>query len=461
MIRLLIYCLFILLLGCSQPVVVGQVRPDQLSFPELQFVFPAVEKQQLANGMKLYLKEDHELPLVDMTLMIGGGSIEEPLEKTGLSELFAAVLETGGAGELSPQELEAELEALAVELSVTSSTYHYAINLSLHQQDLPRGLEILAGILRHPRFDSERLELARKQLLESIHRQNDEPGSLAQRLLREAVYPQHPFGSSPKVEVVEKFSRDDLLRVQQRCLQPDNIWIAASGAFEQSQLIALLEQNFADWRSTQRAKIPLPQLPQAPAGRVLVVKKEIPQTSIVLGHPGINKDNPDQFALRVANFILGGGGFNSRMMREIRSNRGLAYSVYSYFEVGRRLPEMFIASSETKCQSTVEVVTLMRQLMRQLRDEPVSAAELELAKQSLINSFVFAFSDTHSIVSRKVRLDFFDYPEDYLETYREKVAAITVADVQRVARQYLQPDKLQIVLVGDPAAFSTDRKSVV
>jgi zinc protease len=184
-----------------------------------------------------------------------------------------------------------------------------------------------------------------------------------------------------------------------------------------------------------------------------VVDKEIPQTSILLGHQGINKDNPDLYALQVANFILGGGGFNSRMMREVRSNRGLAYSVYSYFRVGQQLPGQFIAGSETKTASTAEVVALLRRLIQQLRDEPVSAAELELARQSLINSFVFAFTDTHSIVSRRVRLDFYRYPEDYLENYQRQIAAVTIADVQRVARQYLRPEDLQIVLVGASREF--------
>jgi zinc protease len=158
-------------------------------------------------------------------------------------------------------------------------------------------------------------------------------------------------------------------------------------------------------------------------------------------------------ALRVANYILGGGGFNSRLMREVRSTRGLAYSVYSYFQVGRHLPGMFIAGSETKSQSTVEVVVLMRQLMRQMMLEPVSEAELELAKKSLINSFVFAFDNNHSIVSRRMRLDYFAYPETYMATYRQKIAAVTVADIQRVANQYLHPDRLQVVLVGDSQQF--------
>ncbi len=457
MIRMGVFLLYFLLLtACVQPASQPQVRPDQLSFPELKLAFPEVEKQQLTNGMKLFIKEDHELPLVEMTLLIGGGSIFDPLNKTGLSQLFATGLETGGAGELSALEFEAELEAMAAQLSVSSSAYNYSIDLSLHQQDLKRGIEILADLLRRPKFDHGRLELARKQLLESIRRKNDDPGSVASRLLAEAVYQQHPFGRYPKTAEVNSLQRTDLVALQQRYLQPDNILIAVSGAVDKQQLLTLLDRNFADWQPVARESEALPPLPAAPGGQILLADKDVPQTSIMLGHLGINKDNPDLFALRVANYILGGGGFNSRMMREIRSNRGLAYSVYSYFQAGRRLPELFIASSETKSGSTAEVVELMQQQIQQIRDEPVSAAELELAKQSLINSFVFAFNDTHSIVSRKLRLDYFDYPDDYLETYRQKVAAVTIADVQRVARKYLLPDQLQIVLVGDSEVFAEE-----
>lgn len=454
--RVLMFLIFSLLAGCAAPTAAPQpqpLRPDQLEFPPLQFSFPVVEKEQLANGFKVYLKEDHELPLVELTLMVGGGSVQDPLDKNGLSALFSAVLETGGAGDASPAELEAELEAMAATLSVSSSAYSYQIDLSLHQRDLQRGIEILTDLLRRPRFDSDRLELARSQLLEAIRRKNDDPGAIAGRLLAEAIYAEHPFGNSPKRSDVAGFSRNDLLDLQQEYFRPDNFWLAVSGDFERAELLNLLELNFADWSAAGMAELSLPQLPQPPQGKVLIADKKIPQTSIVMGHPGINKDNPDVFALRVANYILGGGGFNSRMMREVRSNRGLAYSVYSYFQVGRRLPELFVASSETKTESTVEVVALMQQLMQQIIDEPVTETELTLAQQSLINSFVFAFTDSHSIVSRKVRLDFYGYPADYLEAYQQKVAVVTIADVQRVARTYLHPEQLQIVLVGDSEIF--------
>ncbi|MCK5825950.1 MAG: insulinase family protein [Desulfuromusa sp.] len=448
--RYFLYLLLIILLfGCSQTRLGQQERPDNLIFPALVFHFPEVTQQRLASGVKLYLKEDHELPLVNLTLLVEGGSIYDPLDKTGLSQFFAQSLSTGGTESLSPQQLETELEGMAAILTVSSSKYGYEIDLSLNRQDLKRGIEIFGELLRRPRFEAERVELVRAQLLENIHRRNDDPGSIAGRLLGEAIYPGHPFGAVPTAAMVNSFSRNDLLELHHRYFQPGHFWLAVSGDIQQSELVALLDQQFENWQTTESSPRELPPLPAAPAGKIILADKQIPQTTVLMGHPGISKDNPDVFALQVANYILGGGGFNSRMMREVRSDRGLAYSVYSYFQVGRRLPGLFIVSSETKCESTGEVVTLLKQLIRQIRDEPVSTAELDLAKASLINSFVFAFADSHSVVNRKVRLDYYDYPKDYLETYRQRIASVTIADVQRVAQQYLHPDNIQIVLVGD------------
>jgi len=449
----LLFIAVLLLSGCTQSFFSQQSRPDQLTFPPLDFHFPEVAQQQLNNGMKVYLKEDHELPLVEITVMVEGGSIYDPDEKAGLSQFFARSLSTGGTQQSSPDKLEAELEAMAAELSVSSSLYGYEIDMSLNREDLERGIEILAELLRQPRFDNKRMELVRTQMLEQIKRQNDDPGSIAGRLLKKEIYQDHPLGASPTQRGIESFKRADLLQLHQRYFQPQNVWLAVSGDVTKDELLDSLTSQFGDWTmgETLLRQFDLP--PTGSAGKVILVDKKIPQTTILLGQPGIEKDNPDMFAVQVANFILGGGGFNSRMMREIRSDRGLAYSVYSYFQIGRQLPGLFVAGSETKSGSTIEVVTLLKQLIEQIREEPVSEAELELAKKSLINSFIFAFENSHSIVSRKLRLDYYNYPPEYLETYRAELAAVTIDDVQRVARKYLHPDQLQIVLVGDSEQY--------
>jgi len=449
----LLFIAVLLLSGCTQSFFSQQSRPEQLTFPPLDFHFPEVAQQQLDNGMKVYLKEDHELPLVELTVMVEGGSIYDPADKAGLSQFFARSLSTGGTQQSSPEKLEAELEAMAAELSVSSSLYGYEIDMSLNREDLERGIEILAELLRQPRFDNKRMELVRTQMLEQIKRQNDDPGSIASRLLKKEIYQDHPLGAYPTQSGVESFKRDDLLQLHQRYFQPQNVWLAVSGDVSTNELLGSLKLQFGDWTmgETFLRQFALP--PTGSAGKVFLVDKKIPQTTILLGQPGIEKNNPDMFAVQVANYILGGGGFNSRMMREIRSDRGLAYSVYSYFQIGRQLPGLFVAGSETKCESTIEVVQLLKQLIEEICENPVSADELRLAKECLINSFIFAFEDSHSIVNRKLRFEYYNYPDEYLETYRQKLAAVTVADVQRVAREYLHPDQLQIVLVGDSEQY--------
>ncbi|BCR05602.1 peptidase M16 [Desulfuromonas versatilis] len=431
-------------------------RPDQLSFAPLEFHVPEVERIDLPSGIRLYLKEDHELPLVSISAMIGGGTIGDPADKTGATDLFASLLRTGGAGSMSPEELDARLEFLAAELSVAADTYAVSAGMSLRSADLREGVAILADVLRRPRFDEGRLELARKQAIEGIRRRDDDPGSVASRALMQALYGEHPLGRVATVESITAVARQDLVEHHRSYFHPSNLWLGITGDFDRGQLLELLQSAFGDWPRGQAPTVALPPLVEPAPPAVWVAEKSIPQTTIMFGEIGVDKDNPDLQAVRVMNYILGGGGFNSRLMSEVRSDRGLAYSVYSYYQVGRRLPGPFIAGCETKSESTLEVVKLMRRIMTELREQPVSEQELQLAKESLINSFVFAFEDSHDVITQKMRLDYYAYPEDYLQTYREKVAAVSVEDVLRVARRYLNPERQALVLVGDRAAFDGD-----
>lgn len=429
------------------------VRPDQLSFAPLVFHVPEVERLDLANGIRLYLKEDHELPLVQVTAMMGAGAIGDPADKTGLTSLFAAALRNGGAGSHTPDALDETLERLAANFSIAADTYATTLGLSLQAADLPAGMAILAEVLRRPSFEPSRLELARKQILEGIRRQDDDPGSVASRALMRALYGDHPLGRTPTAASVTALRRGDLLDFHRRYFHPNNLWLAVSGDFDRARLLELLDGLFGDWPRADFTPQALPPLTATPQPAVLVATKAIPQTTILMGDIGIDKSDPDLQAVRVMNYILGGGGFNSRLMREVRSNRGLAYSTYSYFQVGRRLPGPFIAGCETKSASTMEVVALMRGIMEQMRTAPVLPEELTLAKESLINSFVFAFTDSHDVVTQTMRLDYYGYPEGYLEGYRDRVAEVTVRDVLRAAREHLRPERQTVVLVGDDSAF--------
>ena len=446
--RVFILLLLVLLL----PACVGQrpqPRPDQITSPPLTFTVPEIEQRVLDNGMRLYLNPDHELPLVQISLLIGAGSIAEPAAKSGLAQLYAASLRSGGTGQLSPQAFDDKLEGLAANLAVSSGSYSVSSSLSLHRDDLESGLALLADLLRHPRFDERRMELARRQMLEGIRRQNDEPGAIAQRHLRRSLYGDHPLGRTPTLDTVEAISGKDLLGFHGRYVLPNNLWLAVSGDFDPAEMELLLDKLFGDWplQPFEPQEIPPLTAPLEPV--VLVLPKGVPQTTVLLGQRGITKDHPDLYALRVMNFILGGGGFNSRLMREVRSNRGLAYSVYSFFQAGRRLPGLFVAGCETRTETVDEVVILMRDEVRRISEELVSEEELKTARQSLINSFVFAFEDPHEVVSQAMRLDFYGYAEDYLQGYRDRLAAVTADEVLDAARQHLQWDEQTIVLVGE------------
>ncbi|MFN2257599.1 MAG: M16 family metallopeptidase, partial [Desulfuromonadaceae bacterium] len=184
-------------------------------------------------------------------------------------------------------------------------------------------------------------------------------------------------------------------------------------------------------------------------GPLIVAQRPLSQTTIRLVERGIKRDNPDVYAVEIMNYILGGGGFNSRLMREIRSNRGLAYSVFSHFSVGRRLQGAFFAGCETKAESVAEAVGLFASIMQEMREEGVTEEELQLAKQSQINSFVFRFENPHSLVTKIMEYDFYGYPEDYLTHYRKHISNVTAHDVQRVAQKYLHPEQQAVILVGD------------
>ncbi|WP_316346991.1 pitrilysin family protein [Desulfuromonas acetoxidans] len=444
------FLIWILLLVTAWPLTAlgAAGRPDDLELPELKFAIEYPEMFQLSNGIQVYYRQDAELPLVDVTVVVESGKITAPPQKAGLAELVADNLKKGGAGTWDAAAFDTALDALAASLKVTAGTYTTRSSLSLLKEDVRPGLALLAAMLRQPHFDAERFEISRNQMLEGIRRKADHGAALAQQILMSRLYAGHPLAESPTLHSVAAISREDLQANHQRYFGPSNTRIVFTGDVDKDTAKALLEEAFGDWHHDSVTPDVPPLQPQVQAG-VVLVDRPVPQTTILLGELAIEKNNPDLYAVQVMNYILGGGGFSSRLMREIRSNRGLAYSVYSYFSVGRRLPGVFISAAETKNASVGEVVGLMHKEMERIGREAISVAELEQAKQSLINSFVFAFDNRHALATRILDQELFGYPEDYLDRYRQRIAAVTIDDVQRVARGYLHPEQQVTVLIGD------------
>lgn len=426
--------------------------PRTMTFAPLEFQVPKTERVVLKNGMVVHMLPDRELPLVSLTAYVNVGSVYEPADKVGLAGLTGAVMRSGGTKDLPPQALDAELEFMASAVESSIGADAGIVSLSCLKRNLPRTLELFAQVLTAPAFSEDRVALAKKRTIEALRRQNDDSKEIADREFQKALYPNHPLGRVPTIEMVTAITRDDLVAFHRQYFHPNNVILAVSGDFDKKELISLLEKTFAGWK---RQEIAFPAVPE-PATEVkpvvLLARKDVPQSAIRMGHPGIDKSNPDLHAIRVMDYVLG-GGFTSRLMTEVRSNQGLAYNVHASFDIGRRFIGTFEAETETKSESTAKAIALMRDIIAGMTKEPVSDAELALAKDAIVNSFIFGFARADAVAAQRARLEFYGYPEGYLENYRNGIAKVTKDDVLRVARKYLKPHRMVIVVAGDDKTF--------
>lgn len=435
------------------------VDPRTLTFAPLTFSIPKSDRITLKNGMKVYLLEDHELPIVNMTALVAAGSIYDPPELTALAGLTGTLLRSGGTEKLTPDELDAELEFMASGIESSLGEDMGMVAMNTLAKNLDRTLELYADVLMKPGFEQSRIDLAKNNTIEAIRRQNDDPKGIAGREFKKAVYENHPLGRVATIESVNMITREAMIALHKRYFTPQRMILAVSGDFERKELLAKLEKLFGDWQPEQ-AQLPAVAEPALTGGRqVLLAKKQVSQSVIRVGHLGLEKNNPDQYAVRVMDYILG-GGFTSRLMQQIRSDRGLAYHAGSRYDIGRRFPGIFQVQTETKAGSTVEVIKLINEIISGMTKEQVSEEELAQAKESIINSFIFGFARADYIVTQQARLDYYEFPSGYLENFRDNIAKVTREDVLSAARKYLHPEAMIVMVVGDESKFDQPLSSV-
>ncbi len=444
----------ILILFISLVRIVEAKDPRDMEFPPVTFKPPQAERVVLNNGMVLYLLEDHELPIVKIIAMIRTGSIYEPNNKIGLAGITGAVMRTGGTRSMTGNEIDEELEFLAANISTGIGKDAGSAFLDFLKKDLDRGLFIFSEILMYPAFEQERLDLAKKQAIEAIRRRNDHPASIASREFLKQLYgADHPYARESTIETIENITREDLIEFHKKYYHPNNIIMGIAGDFNKEDMVEKINMAFKDWERGEIQLPPVPPVKEEFRGSVNYIQKDLPQTNIRIGHLGIRQDNPDFFALSIMNDILGGGGFTTRLFKDVRSKQGLAYSVGSVFSPGKLDLGIFVAFCETKGETTVKAIRAIVENIRRLTTEMVSEEELKIAKDSFLNSFVFSFSNAHQIVSRQVSLEYYNMPKDYLERFRDNVAKVTREDILRVARKYLHPDEMIILVVGKEESF--------
>ena len=430
------------------------VHPKDLQFAEQEFAFPHSERVVLSNGMVLHLIQDRTLPIVDATAVFNGGSVFDPAGKEGLASMACGMVRGGGTATLSPEDLDSALDLLAGSIGVGAGAENLSASFSFMSKDLDRGLELFADVLRNPRFDEGRFQQTVAMSLQGLQRAFQSPGGVLGRAFDAAVHPGHPYGALVTAKSLQSITPDDLRAFHAKWFHPETFVLGIAGDFDRDALVARLEKVFEGWGKSAE---PLPKWP-APferkyaGGHYVVPMAGVTQTNIRMGHWGPPQNSVDRVKFDVMNLILGGGSFWSRMTKVVRTKEGLAYSVWSGLARASR-GGTFMSGTETKASSTYRAIGLMKGLIAGMRDEAVSEEELRMAKDSILNGFVQVIESPASLASQYATLEFKEYPEAWLDRYREIVRSVTVADVQAVAREYLRPEGLVLVLVGDPSLF--------
>ncbi len=430
-------------------------RPEQIQYPPVPaFDIPRPERVELANGMIVYLLEDSELPLVNVQVRIRTGSRFDPPDKIGLADLTASVVRTGGAGSRTGEEIDQYLEDRAANLSTSVGIGVGFAQLSVLKEHLADAMSVLADILRSPRFEEDRLEEAKVQWRSSIARRNDGPGQIASREFSKLVYgATSPYARHTEYATVNAVTRDDLVAFHGEFYHP-SILMGVTGDIKRDDMLALIEEHFGDWAQSTMAMAEMETAiqPADPNKVYYIEKTDITQANFRLGHLGTTVNDPDYSAVEVMNTIFG-QGFASRLFNVIRSEKGLAYAIRGGVGASYAYPGTFQVSGETKLESTSETLQAIMYEIERMKEGTVSQEELEYAKASYLNSFIFNFDTPQEVVSRQMLYEYYRYPADFLQTFRQRIDAVTREDIRRVAQRLLTPDQLIVLVVGDQAKF--------
>jgi len=434
----------------------AQNKPHEgLVYPPLNQPQPPVpDRFELDNGMIVYLLEDHELPIIDISVRIRTGSLYEPADKVGLASITGAVMRTGGTISKTGDELDEILENLAASVETGIGDDAGSASVSVLKEDLDTGLSILADILMNPAFREDKIELEKVQHRSGIARRNDNPGAITRREFSKLIHgADSPYARTTEYDTINSITRDDLVAFYQKFFHPNNIILGVLGDFDSETMLTKIQEVFKGW---EPAEIDLPEKPKIPEtyGKIvaLVNKDDVNQTNIRMGHIGWLRKNEDYPALVVMSQILG-IGFSSRLINSIRVEKGLAYSVGNNYGAGYDVPGVFFIACGTKSEATVTAIEAILVEVEKMRAEEVTDQELKQAIDGFMNSSVFDYDTKGEILSRALRYEYHDYPQDFVEQLMAGIREVTKADVKRVAAEYLHPDKFTLIAVGKASDF--------
>jgi len=402
--------------------------------------------------MIIYFLEDHQLPVMTVSAYFHGGTVQDTKEKAGLTDITATLLRTGGAGDRSPGQVDSDLDFVGISIGSGASDEYLSVSMRLLKKDVDTGFEIFSDLLLKPAFDSAKLAMELSNRLDNIKRQNDDPRDISRRVYYQTVYGDHPYGLYPTLESINNLTREDLLSCHKKFYNPDNCIMAISGDMKLDELKATLNKYFGSWKKTNTKIENPPPAEQTYKPGLYYAEKNINQANFRFGFLGMTDKNPDRFAMEVMNFALGGGGFSSRLMKQVRTAAGLAYSVGSY-SFNRPLGGTFFGYCLTKADQVSQALNMMKQIINDVKENGITEEEMELAKESIINSYVFSYDTPSQLVNAIATLELGGFERDQLQKDLELYQAVTLEKCNEAAKKYLELDNIALVIVGSEKEF--------
>lgn len=442
--------------------IAAQQRPDaraqlqQLQVAPLRFNPPQPKRVVLSNKVVVYLLEDHTLPLVTVQLLSNKGVANLPDSLWGVGWQADGLLRTGGTQRLTPDSVDKLIDLYALQIAFSTDHELSTASFSALSRYTNQLLDLGFEMMKTPRDDSSRVRITAAQQQENWRRRNDTPGSVLNRAWNQVLLGDHPLGRSlVNPQEIAGFTPERFRWVQERLFCPQNLVVGVSGDFQERAIIAALERQFRGWAACKSGLRDVPPVQYAEGPRIVLVEKDVNQTNIQMGHRGGVRvaDNPEYFASTVADFLLGGSGFTSRLLRRVRSDSGFAYGAYSSWGADTKREDQFQAGAQIRAEKTVAGIDLMRRTIASMASEPVTAEDVKLAQDNEVNSFVFRFENAAQVVRQQLSYQIQGLPSNWFDIYLRGIQAVTPQQVLQVSQRYLHPDKLVIVVVGKPSAF--------
>ena len=403
----------------------------------------------LENGMVLLLSERHTIPSVTINMLIKAGQVSEPSDKAGLAHIAAGLL-TEGTKKRSSSQIAEEIEFVGGGIGASGGDDSASVNLTILKKDLDLGLDILSDILLNPVFSEEEIIRKVRETKASIEKEKENPSAVAGKEFAKTVFGDHPYGRPTEglPETLDRIVREDIVKFHATHYIPNNTIMAVVGDVTEKEIVSKLNRYLKDWKKREVINPVFPPVKPLSQKIVKPIDKKITQANIVLGHIGIERENPDYYAAYVMNYILGGGGFTSRLMDNIRDNKGLAYDVHSYFAPMKH-SGYFNVGVQTKNESAKVAIEEVLKEMERIRSVSVTDKELEDAKAYLTGSFPLKLDTNKKIAGMLTAIEFFNLGLDYPDRYPKMINSLTKDDILKVARRYLNTDNYIMVVVGD------------